>query len=358
MDGFGGPGCSLASESFCFNQCSGRGRCNLGFCHCDPGWYGLDCAHAATEEAEAALEAGPAGAGGREGAGGGGEKHAAAGAGGGAGGAAARTQLPWWLQELAFDAWSCSSSGRGCSEDLTRERDGAAARHTQEGPAPMDGHAHAAADLEGDLAVFRGAGGDDGGAPSRGLPRLPPPPPPQRAEEAAPVGAGPAGGQRGEGQGGGDFFSGIAGNWAADSAADGSERRRARRLAAERDGGKERGGSALLDELRRRFRARRLSQEPQAGPERGKGGGGSMAFESGSHQNQAPGGLGDFAGPGRLRPLIYVYNVPSIYVTRMLQYRLYRGVCTWRWFDAEYDNATLTSHYTYGDRGGRGAMAA
>ncbi|KIZ02089.1 exostosin-like glycosyltransferase [Monoraphidium neglectum] len=27
---------------------------------------------------------------------------------------------------------------------------------------------------------------------------------------------------------------------------------------------------------------------------------------------------------------------------------MYRDLCTWRWFDAEYDNGTLTSHYPYG----------
>ena len=26
------------------NQCNGRGTCYLGFCRCDEGWYGHDCA--------------------------------------------------------------------------------------------------------------------------------------------------------------------------------------------------------------------------------------------------------------------------------------------------------------------------
>eukprot|EP00854_Cymbomonas_tetramitiformis_P001555 gene1555-2187_t len=28
---------------YCPSACSGRGRCNRGFCHCDPGAYGIDC---------------------------------------------------------------------------------------------------------------------------------------------------------------------------------------------------------------------------------------------------------------------------------------------------------------------------
>eukprot|EP00955_Chlamydomonas_euryale_P073121 361620-Chlamydomonas_euryale.AAC.2 len=28
----------------CPNQCSGRGECREGFCKCDDGWYGTDCA--------------------------------------------------------------------------------------------------------------------------------------------------------------------------------------------------------------------------------------------------------------------------------------------------------------------------
>ncbi|KAI8474753.1 MAG: exostosin-like glycosyltransferase [Monoraphidium minutum] len=134
LDGMGGPGCDLPGESFCPNQCGGRGRCDLGFCRCDAGWWGLDCAHAAR------------------------------------GGAAAEgpVRLPPWLAELAVDPWS--------------------------------------------------AGARAGGVGAR----------------------------------------------------------------------------------------------------------------------------------GRRRPLVYVYDVPAAYVSRMLQYRMYRDLCVWRWFDAEYDNATLTSAYPYG----------
>lgn len=45
VDGWGGPYCDEPIEPFCFNQCNGRGECLKGFCKCDPGWHGIDCAH-------------------------------------------------------------------------------------------------------------------------------------------------------------------------------------------------------------------------------------------------------------------------------------------------------------------------
>jgi hypothetical protein len=45
LEGFHGPTCDDAGETTCVNQCSGRGRCALGFCRCDAGWFGHDCAH-------------------------------------------------------------------------------------------------------------------------------------------------------------------------------------------------------------------------------------------------------------------------------------------------------------------------
>ncbi|KAK3243345.1 hypothetical protein CYMTET_46992 [Cymbomonas tetramitiformis] len=35
--------CQDDSLVYCPSACSGRGRCNRGFCHCDPGAYGIDC---------------------------------------------------------------------------------------------------------------------------------------------------------------------------------------------------------------------------------------------------------------------------------------------------------------------------
>ncbi|KAI3432349.1 hypothetical protein D9Q98_003906 [Chlorella vulgaris] len=32
-------------EAFCPNQCNGHGECNLGFCKCQAGWLGYDCAY-------------------------------------------------------------------------------------------------------------------------------------------------------------------------------------------------------------------------------------------------------------------------------------------------------------------------
>jgi hypothetical protein len=45
LDGLHGPTCDVQGEMVCINQCSARGRCDLGFCHCDAGWFGHDCAH-------------------------------------------------------------------------------------------------------------------------------------------------------------------------------------------------------------------------------------------------------------------------------------------------------------------------
>ena len=41
IDGVKGPDCNRLVEHFCINQCNGHGSCYLGFCKCDPGWYGL-----------------------------------------------------------------------------------------------------------------------------------------------------------------------------------------------------------------------------------------------------------------------------------------------------------------------------
>mmetsp|Transcript_26370 Transcript_26370/g.78295 ORF Transcript_26370/g.78295 Transcript_26370/m.78295 type:complete len:466 (-) Transcript_26370:911-2308(-) len=40
--GFHGPHCGEA-HSICFNECSGRGECVVGFCKCLPGFFGLAC---------------------------------------------------------------------------------------------------------------------------------------------------------------------------------------------------------------------------------------------------------------------------------------------------------------------------
>lgn len=44
VDDIGGRDCSIIKEAYCpGNQCSGHGDCNLGFCKCHKGYYGLDC---------------------------------------------------------------------------------------------------------------------------------------------------------------------------------------------------------------------------------------------------------------------------------------------------------------------------
>ncbi|KAL1519387.1 hypothetical protein AB1Y20_022912 [Prymnesium parvum] len=35
--------CEKLKDSFCLRSCSGRGRCDLGFCWCEAGWFGIDC---------------------------------------------------------------------------------------------------------------------------------------------------------------------------------------------------------------------------------------------------------------------------------------------------------------------------
>lgn len=44
IDDLGGPTCDDPMEAFCPAACSGHGTCNLGFCVCDEGYYGHDCA--------------------------------------------------------------------------------------------------------------------------------------------------------------------------------------------------------------------------------------------------------------------------------------------------------------------------
>eukprot|EP00899_Mesostigma_viride_P028347 jgi/Mesvir1/8698/Mv02634-RA.1 len=38
-----GPMCSVTVPSICVNQCSGHGRCDRGFCVCQPEYFGIDC---------------------------------------------------------------------------------------------------------------------------------------------------------------------------------------------------------------------------------------------------------------------------------------------------------------------------
>ena len=48
--------------------------------------------------------------------------------------------------------------------------------------------------------------------------------------------------------------------------------------------------------------------------------------------------------PGRVRPLIYIYNTPSQYQSRMYQYRKGKGACSWRLFYGAEGNRTDGNH--------------
>ena len=45
LDGLAGKTCSEKTEMFCVNQCSGHGECIRGWCKCQKGYFGTDCAH-------------------------------------------------------------------------------------------------------------------------------------------------------------------------------------------------------------------------------------------------------------------------------------------------------------------------
>ncbi|KAK9805381.1 hypothetical protein WJX73_008851 [Symbiochloris irregularis] len=60
IEGRIGPSCDQLVEHVCPNQCSGHGRCRLGFCLCDLEFYGHDCArHAADANLTLDLDARP-----------------------------------------------------------------------------------------------------------------------------------------------------------------------------------------------------------------------------------------------------------------------------------------------------------
>jgi len=324
LDGSGGPGCNLASEMYCPNQCSGHGSCNLGFCRCAPGWWGIDCAHAATEAAAAEAAAGS-------------------------------RRLAPWLREVTVDAWWCSGAGDGCLEDLVEEVEASTGSSSGGGggvsgsgsggeQGGSGGDAAAGQQAMGsaeDDEVFRGdysggeasgGSGDDGEpgvsasspAATRQLPPPPPPPPPP-AQLTAPAASG----------GADDPFAGIADGWASGAQAQRrSSKHRPRQLLLQLF------ASHHTREQQQPQHARRPAYAaPAADPQAAAGAAAGAAPQPSE------------AGSNRARPLIYVYNVPSIYLGRMLQYRMYKESCSWRWFDAEYDNATLMSPYPYGGCG-------
>ncbi|KAG2453114.1 hypothetical protein HYH02_002445 [Chlamydomonas schloesseri] len=49
---YSGPACEKAEPQHCPLGCSGRGQCRGGFCHCEPGWWGLGCSRSKAYEAD------------------------------------------------------------------------------------------------------------------------------------------------------------------------------------------------------------------------------------------------------------------------------------------------------------------
>lgn len=59
--GWGGKNCMERYEQYCPNQCNGRGECELGYCHCDPGGAAPACPQEAGQPHQGpALQACPA----------------------------------------------------------------------------------------------------------------------------------------------------------------------------------------------------------------------------------------------------------------------------------------------------------
>lgn len=356
LDGFGGLGCNLKSEMVCPNQCGGRGRCRMGFCQCDAGWWGLDCAHAA----------------------------------GAAAAAAPRPPFAPWLEGLAVDAWACTSRGIGCLEDMMQAADrqttwsalGLADPNAPEWAArpaagqppagqPPGGDAGDVTDDEDDPATaFRlGGGGQRGGrlggprphgrsGPGGGAPAA--------GAGAAAGAAAPAGEQAPPGQPGGSDVAQRPGFWGVDGydpayLEDGPGSQERRRLLGDVYGAGGAGEPPISEaglftgqERRQALREQRLRQLREAGgQQRGTPFAGATAAEPPGAAGNGTGaqhGAPKVAAPGQRRPLIYVYDVPGAYVSRMLSYRLHRDSCTWRIFDPEPGNLTRTSAFPYGEQ--------
>ncbi|KAF8066266.1 SULTR2 [Scenedesmus sp. PABB004] len=383
MDGYDGELCEVVTETVCPNQCSGHGACARGFCACLPGWFGADCARlsdaaalappaapaaAAAPRGEPGEPGGPADEGAdsavaaaaaaeAEAAGGGllGGSAAAAAeaaeAAAAAAAAAALAALPAHKQLLAqrphleglyVDVWErtaaaiaageAAAPGAGAGAQPRRgAREPGAAAEAQAPPIPElyltpllaepageqqgDGDGAAAATAAVAAAVAAGLDEADGGGGmerralaaaagrrarrrgSRGGALAP-----SQADVTSAVGAWLAGGGAGEPPGGG----GAAGGDAAAAAS----------------------ASALGDAL------------AGAGVQTARLRGGADAALL---QQLVETGLGPVPAGRARRPRIFVYDMPSRFVGRLLQYRPSKATCSWRvWSKNNYTIPTTT----------------
>jgi hypothetical protein len=314
LDGRGGPLCDLPTESYCPNQCSGHGECLRGFCRCAQGWYGLDCA--------------------REVAGGDG------GGGGGNSGSVSRSSknqegppplLPHdvdlvgerpWLEEVTVDPWSRAQvPAYALVEAAAAEAGGGGAAATAaSGPAEED----LALALQDDpflAALGRESAGDPAvlvaaalAEALEGITTVENEVEEQREEEEeAAVQAPDPANHRRRRHLTRHFWTGAgAGPW-----------RPPRPRATRRSGAPDLPASAHA------FSASFGSDSAAAsttGGGRQEWGGRSLVVTRRASATRAR--------PTRLRPRIFVYDMPATFVSRMLQYRAARDRCTWRVFGA------------------------
>eukprot|EP00899_Mesostigma_viride_P003094 jgi/Mesvir1/12786/Mv22839-RA.1 len=103
---YSGPLCGLRVPSICINQCSGKGFCDRGFCVCEPGHHGVDCSIPVGENTTLLVATEKKGSGGLFPV----EAEEVQGAGGAVPGHEGSGMLPVEAEEVSFRSLSSSSS--------------------------------------------------------------------------------------------------------------------------------------------------------------------------------------------------------------------------------------------------------